>query len=146
MLHMSVFRTFFSACWQRCCCCLLAWYFNIFHLLLFSWCIYSFGLVHLMLQEKLFTSKNRTEALLGKKLKNDMLPEIEKVHKVLKLHFLLKFLLDWMLTKKEKDVPFSTWVIFLNYIWLQSLLSCNESSCLLFHDYSEERKVAEKAT
>lgn len=47
-----------------------------------------------MLQEKLFTSKNRTEASLGKKLKNDMLPEIEKVHKVLKLHFLLKFLLD----------------------------------------------------
>lgn len=31
--------------------------------------------------EKLFTSKNRTEASLGKKLKNDMLPEIEKVHK-----------------------------------------------------------------
>ncbi|KAJ6375646.1 hypothetical protein OIU77_000594 [Salix suchowensis] len=31
--------------------------------------------------EKLFTSKNRTEALLGKKLKNDMLPEIEKVYK-----------------------------------------------------------------
>ncbi|KAJ6765187.1 REMODELING AND SPACING FACTOR 1 [Salix koriyanagi] len=31
--------------------------------------------------EKLFISKNRTEALLGKKLKNDMLPEIEKVYK-----------------------------------------------------------------
>ncbi|XWS37419.1 hypothetical protein CRYUN_Cryun19dG0041400 [Craigia yunnanensis] len=31
--------------------------------------------------EKLFTSKNRTEASLGKKLKNDMLPEIEKEHK-----------------------------------------------------------------
>ncbi|KAF2316012.1 hypothetical protein GH714_040807 [Hevea brasiliensis] len=31
--------------------------------------------------EKLFASKNRTEASLGKKLKNDMLPEIEKVHK-----------------------------------------------------------------
>ncbi|KAJ8772147.1 hypothetical protein K2173_027324 [Erythroxylum novogranatense] len=31
--------------------------------------------------EKLLTSKNRTEASLGKKLKNDMLPEIEKVHK-----------------------------------------------------------------
>ncbi|KAL3528288.1 hypothetical protein ACH5RR_007610 [Cinchona calisaya] len=31
--------------------------------------------------EKLFSSKNRTEASLGKKLKNDMLPEIEKVHK-----------------------------------------------------------------
>lgn len=34
------------------------------------------------LQEKLFTSKNRTEASLGKKIKNDMLPEIEKEHKV----------------------------------------------------------------
>lgn len=33
-------------------------------------------------QEKLFASKNRTEASLGKKLKNDMLPEIEKEHKV----------------------------------------------------------------
>ncbi|KNA15601.1 hypothetical protein SOVF_096760 [Spinacia oleracea] len=31
--------------------------------------------------EKLFTSKNRTEASLGKKLRNDMLPEIEKIHK-----------------------------------------------------------------
>ncbi|XP_061956917.1 DDT domain-containing protein DDR4-like isoform X1 [Populus nigra] len=31
--------------------------------------------------EKLFNSKNRTEASLGKKLKNDMLPEIEKVYK-----------------------------------------------------------------
>ncbi|GAB4845546.1 hypothetical protein Ancab_038951 [Ancistrocladus abbreviatus] len=31
--------------------------------------------------EKLFSSKNRTEASLGKKLKNDMLPEIEKIHK-----------------------------------------------------------------
>ncbi|KAM0002908.1 putative transcription factor & chromatin remodeling DDT family [Helianthus debilis subsp. tardiflorus] len=31
--------------------------------------------------EKLSCSKNRTEASLGEKLKNDMLPEIEKVHK-----------------------------------------------------------------
>jgi hypothetical protein len=31
--------------------------------------------------EKLFESKNRSEASLGKKLKIDMLPEIEKVHK-----------------------------------------------------------------
>lgn len=37
---------------------------------------------HLLLQEKLFSSKNRTEVSLGKKLKNDMLPEIEKIHKV----------------------------------------------------------------
>lgn len=37
-----------------------------------------------LLQEKLFSSKNRTEVSLGKKLKNDMLPEIEKEHKVLK--------------------------------------------------------------
>lgn len=41
----------------------------------------------LLLQEKLFSSKNRTEASLGKKLKNDMLPEIEKEHKVLKTAF-----------------------------------------------------------
>ncbi|KAL9314179.1 hypothetical protein ACSQ67_019631 [Phaseolus vulgaris] len=31
--------------------------------------------------EKLFTSKNRTEVSVGKKVKIDMLPEIEKVHK-----------------------------------------------------------------
>ncbi|XP_010255877.1 PREDICTED: DDT domain-containing protein DDR4-like isoform X2 [Nelumbo nucifera] len=31
--------------------------------------------------EKLFSSKNRTEVAVGKKLKIDMLPEIEKVHK-----------------------------------------------------------------
>lgn len=37
-----------------------------------------------LLQEKLFSSKNRTEASLGKRLKIDMLPEIEKDHKVLK--------------------------------------------------------------
>ncbi|GFP79962.1 hypothetical protein PHJA_000139600 [Phtheirospermum japonicum] len=30
--------------------------------------------------EKLFSSKNRTEVSVGKKLKNDMLPEIEKIH------------------------------------------------------------------
>ncbi|KAJ6970376.1 hypothetical protein NC653_034845 [Populus alba x Populus x berolinensis] len=41
----------------------------------------SFIRVLKMLQEKLYTSKNRTEASLGKKLKNDMLPEIEKVYK-----------------------------------------------------------------
>ncbi|KAH7675454.1 hypothetical protein IHE45_08G135200 [Dioscorea alata] len=31
--------------------------------------------------EKLFSSKNRMEAALGKKLKSDFLPEIEKIHK-----------------------------------------------------------------
>lgn len=31
--------------------------------------------------EKLFSSKNRTEASVGKKLKNDMLAEVERVHK-----------------------------------------------------------------
>ncbi|CAI9753900.1 unnamed protein product [Fraxinus pennsylvanica] len=31
--------------------------------------------------EKLFSSKNRTEVSVGKKLKKDMLPEVEKVHK-----------------------------------------------------------------
>uniref|UniRef100_A0A803M1D2 DDT domain-containing protein DDR4 n=1 Tax=Chenopodium quinoa TaxID=63459 RepID=A0A803M1D2_CHEQI len=31
--------------------------------------------------EKLFSSTNRTEASLGKKLKNDMLPEIEKIYR-----------------------------------------------------------------
>uniref|UniRef100_A0A0D9W0A2 DDT domain-containing protein n=1 Tax=Leersia perrieri TaxID=77586 RepID=A0A0D9W0A2_9ORYZ len=31
--------------------------------------------------EKLFSSRNRTEASLGKKLKNNYLPEIEKIHK-----------------------------------------------------------------
>ncbi|KAJ6672485.1 REMODELING AND SPACING FACTOR 1 [Salix viminalis] len=40
-----------------------------------------FFVPHFPFLEKLFTSKNRTEALLGKKLKNDMLPEIEKVYK-----------------------------------------------------------------
>jgi len=38
---------------------------------------------HLLTQEKLFSSKNRTETSLGKKLKIDMLPEVEKAHKVL---------------------------------------------------------------
>jgi len=45
----------------------------------------SFIWVLKMLQEKLYTSKNRTEASMGKKLKNDMLPEIEKVYKVLEI-------------------------------------------------------------
>ena len=34
------------------------------------------------MQEKLFSSSNRTEVSLGKKLKIDYLPEIEKIHKV----------------------------------------------------------------
>lgn len=40
-------------------------------------------ILHLFLQEKLFSSKNRTEVSVGKKLKNNMLPEIEMVHKVI---------------------------------------------------------------
>ncbi|RZC54868.1 hypothetical protein C5167_013735 [Papaver somniferum] len=32
-------------------------------------------------REKLFSSQNRTKIAVGKKLKNDMLPEIEKIHK-----------------------------------------------------------------
>ncbi|KAG6391725.1 hypothetical protein SASPL_149483 [Salvia splendens] len=40
--------------------------------------------------EKLFSSKNRTEVSVGKKLKNVMLPEIEKVHKVMKEKLLKK--------------------------------------------------------
>ncbi|WCJ35998.1 DDT domain superfamily [Euphorbia peplus] len=52
--------------------------------------------------EKLFVSKNRTEASLGKKLQNDMLPEIEKVHKrkekLLKKQHRQALLLDNFLT------------------------------------------------
>ncbi|KAG6410304.1 hypothetical protein SASPL_128362 [Salvia splendens] len=40
--------------------------------------------------EKLFSSKNRTEVSVGEKLKNYMLPEIEKVHKVRKEKLLKK--------------------------------------------------------
>ncbi|CAH1428405.1 unnamed protein product [Lactuca virosa] len=51
--------------------------------------------------EKLFSSKNRTEASLGKKLKNDMLPEIEKVQKrkekLLKKQHRQALLLDGMI-------------------------------------------------
>ncbi|KAK9080470.1 hypothetical protein SSX86_000228 [Deinandra increscens subsp. villosa] len=51
--------------------------------------------------EKLFSSKNRTEASLGKKLKNDMLPEIEKVQKkkekLLKKQHREAFLLNGMI-------------------------------------------------
>ncbi|GKU88744.1 hypothetical protein SLEP1_g2973 [Rubroshorea leprosula] len=52
--------------------------------------------------EKLLASKNRTEASLGKKLKNDMLPEIEKEHKrkerLLKKQHRQALLLDNLLT------------------------------------------------
>lgn len=34
-------------------------------------------------QEKLVSSKNRIEAALGKRLKIDVIPEVEKIHKVL---------------------------------------------------------------
>ncbi|KAK4782355.1 hypothetical protein SAY86_016457 [Trapa natans] len=54
------------------------------------------------ISEKLFTSTNRTEVSLGKKLKNDMLPEIEKVHKrkerVLKKQHREALLLDSFVT------------------------------------------------
>ncbi|BBH03887.1 DDT domain superfamily [Prunus dulcis] len=52
--------------------------------------------------EKLFSSKNRTEASLGKKLRGDMLAEIEKVHKrkerLLKKQHRQALLLDNFLT------------------------------------------------
>ncbi|XP_074563815.1 DDT domain-containing protein DDR4-like [Curcuma longa] len=52
--------------------------------------------------EKLFSSKNRTEASLGKKLKIDCLPEIEKIHKkkerLLKKQHREALLLDSFLT------------------------------------------------
>ena len=35
-----------------------------------------------LVQEKLFSSRNRTEVSLGKKLKMNCLPEIEQIHKV----------------------------------------------------------------
>jgi hypothetical protein len=35
-----------------------------------------------LIQEKLFSSRNRTEVSLGKKLKMNFLPEIEEIHKV----------------------------------------------------------------
>ncbi|KAJ0829385.1 putative transcription factor & chromatin remodeling DDT family [Helianthus annuus] len=51
--------------------------------------------------EKLFSSKNQMESSLGKKLKNDMLPEIEKVQKkkekLLKKQHREAFLLDGMI-------------------------------------------------
>ncbi|KAM7475584.1 hypothetical protein LguiB_022827 [Lonicera macranthoides] len=55
--------------------------------------------------EKLFSSKNRTEASVGKKLKIDMLPEIEKVHKrrekLLKKQHRQALLLDNMMNMDE---------------------------------------------
>ncbi|XP_047330574.1 DDT domain-containing protein DDR4-like [Impatiens glandulifera] len=55
--------------------------------------------------DKLFESKNRTEASLGKKLKIDMLPEIEKVHKrkekLLKKQQRQALLLDNMMTTMD---------------------------------------------
>lgn len=55
------------------------------HLFLYmSRIIYEFNqFFHLLTQEKLFSSKNRTETSVGKKMKIDMLPEVEKAHKVL---------------------------------------------------------------
>lgn len=50
---------------------------------IFFWCFISVLNFTPILQDKLFSSENRTEISVGKKLKNDMLPEIEKVHKVL---------------------------------------------------------------
>ncbi|KAL8225655.1 hypothetical protein R6Q57_018212 [Mikania cordata] len=53
--------------------------------------------------EKLSSSKNRTEASLGKKIKNDILPEIEKVHKrkekLLKKQHRQALLLDGMIVE-----------------------------------------------
>lgn len=43
----------------------------------------SYFIIHLVAQDKLFSSKNRMEASVGKKLKIDLLPDIEKDHKVL---------------------------------------------------------------
>lgn len=48
-------------------------------------------------QEKLFSSKNRMEAALGKKLKFDFLPEIEKIHKVSGSSHIHLFVFIWLL-------------------------------------------------
>lgn len=58
-------------------------YFELHLFVYIMQCHESNQFFHLLTQEKLFSSKNRTEASLGKKLKIDMLPEIERVHKVL---------------------------------------------------------------
>ena len=48
------------------------------------------------LQEKLFSGINNTKASLGKKLKNDMLPEIEKVQKVIDFQLALIVKADYL--------------------------------------------------
>lgn len=45
------------------------------------------------IQDKLLSSNNRTEASLGKKLKIDFLPEIEKIHKVFQPSLLMNVML-----------------------------------------------------
>lgn len=63
---------------------------NVYHVRYQWWfvsssfvCVSCYILIfYVCFQEKLFSSKNRTEASVGKKLKIDSLPEIEKIHKV----------------------------------------------------------------
>ena len=72
-----------------------------------------------VLQEKLNTSSSRTEVSLGKKLTRDMLPEIEKEHKV----------------------PICSLLLNSRYfLSIASFIIC------FFLCVSEEREVVEKAT
>ena len=71
-----------------------------------------------VLQEKLNSSSSRTEVSLGKKLTRDMLPEIEKEHKV----------------------PICS--LLLNSRYFLSIASF----IICFFYVSEEREVVEKAT
>jgi len=79
-----------------------------------------FAFTHLIAQEKLFTSKNRTEVSVGKKVKIDMLPEIEKVHKVLFLSSLpypplngFRKLKKWGILRIELQFMFALIFIFI---------------------------------
>ena len=73
------------------------------------------------LQDKLFSSKNKTEAVLGKKLKIRILPEIEKIHKVSNSSYLHMF---------NSFVVYDTWA--------DSFQSMGKD--LLVSDYSNRRK------
>lgn len=92
-------------------------------------CFHSYLLIFLILatfmsfavQEKLFSSRNRTEVSLAKKLKIEYLPEIEKIHKVCS-------------SNTQPD------------IFVLAGIVCFELANELFLIYAEEREVAQKAT
>ncbi|KAE8666033.1 HIPL1 protein-like [Hibiscus syriacus] len=86
--------------------------------------------------EKLFASKNRTEASLGKKLKNNMIPEVEKEHKRK----------ERLLKKQHRQAPLLDNFLVVDGLGLGRSLRDRKPVTYTFDDYDRSINEAIKIT